>query len=335
MLEGRAFDWRETRRRRTGFTRWVVNTLRRAPDLPIDVPTPWLERVLRLRRHAAGLHRRVVTVNGHAIPYLDGGRGETVILVHGFADNKDTFVDLAAMLTPHYRVLLPDLLGFGEASRPDVFVWHPEVFTDVLATWINAVCGRSAKVHLGGNSLGGGVVIDYALKHAERLETLTLISSAGIKMPRQSYLRLELDQGRNPFVVETEAEYVELLDLLFGAPPPIPGALRRYLAGKFIADGPAYTKILQDLLVHEVDLTPRLPDLTMPTFLLWGDRDRFIDVSAGRLAHQQIPDSRLVVMHGVGHAPHLEAVEDTGVLLLRFLADHRIEPIAQASSLAG
>src|SRR6478735_3598161 len=75
-----------------------------------------------IERWRADLERKeIVLSDGTRIAYLEGGGGEPLVLVHGFGADKDNFTRVARWLTPHYRVIVPDLVGFGEsAHRADV-----------------------------------------------------------------------------------------------------------------------------------------------------------------------------------------------------------------------
>ena len=68
-------------------------------------------------RRFGGLSTRTARVGKFDMPYLEGGKGEALMLIHGFAGDKDNFTRIARFLTPHHRVLIPDLPGFGEATR--------------------------------------------------------------------------------------------------------------------------------------------------------------------------------------------------------------------------
>ena len=295
-----------------------MQALQRAPSLPVTVPGQVVESLLAVRRFAAGLRRRVVRVRQFEIPYLEGGTGEPLVLVHGFSDNKDTFVDAARGLTPRFRVILPDLLGFGEASRPTDFTFDLPNWTEVFAETIDAL--GLDRFHLGGNSLGGAICALYALEHPERVRSLTLIGSAGVSMPRPSELQLQLERGRNPFCCDSFEGYQAFVRFVLERPPPIPYPVQRYLAEDFIARAPMHAKMMEDLVAVQPDLTPRLPQVRAPTLLLWGDRDRLIDLSAGRVFHRAVPRSELVILHGVGHCPQLEVPGRTAGLLRSFLA---------------
>ena len=210
-------------------------------------------------------------------------------------------------------MILPDLPGFGDASVPLDHTYAFDEFAALVGRFIDVLgCGPC---HLVGNSLGGAVITWLALERPDIVGSLSLLCAAGLEMPQPSPLQLRLDAGENPWVVNDYADYDALLRFVLEVPPPIPGPVRRQLADDMIARAPANQKILDDLLADDVDLTPRLREIDKPTFVLWGDRDRIIDISAGHLFRDRIDGARLVILHGIGHCPQLEAPRRTAALL--------------------
>jgi abhydrolase domain-containing protein 6 len=285
---------------------------------PLAVPRRVTQSLLVARRMAARLRRYTVRAGAFDIPYLAGGRGgDTIVLVHGFSDSKDSFVDVARMLCATHRLVLPDLPGFAEASQPVDFDYSLDGMVDVFEGFIDGL--GLDRFHLCGNSLGGAISAAYALRRPERVRSLALIGAAGVPMPRPSELQVRIEAGENPFVCSSLDDHAALMRLLFERPPLIPAPLRIHLAQEYIARAPMNAKILDDLLANEFDLTPELGGIRSPTLLMWGDRDRFIDVSAGRVYHRHIPDARMVILHGVGHVPQYEVPGSTARLLRGFL----------------
>ncbi len=91
------------------------------------------------------------------------------------------------------------------------------------------------------------------------------------------------------------------------------------MADDYIARAPMFTKIMGDLLAADADLTPRLGEIEVPTFVLWGDKDRLIDLSVGHVYRDRVQDASMVVLHGIGHAPQYEAPRRTAALIQEFL----------------
>lgn len=301
-------------------SRQLIRALARAPALPVPLPVRMVDALLAARRRAAGLRRATVEIDGFALPYLEGGRGETVVLLHGFGDNKDSFVDAVHRLRARHRVVMPDLPGFGEASYRDDFDYRLANIAGVLHRFIATLGG--GPIHLVGNSLGGAIATRLAIDHPGELASLTLVDAAGVVMPTASPLQRRIDAGENPFVLRDESEYDAWIAFVLQRVPPMPWGVRRHFARQFVARAPIHGKILDDLLRPDDDLTAELAHVRTPTLVIWGSEDRLIDISVAHLLHERIRDARLVLLHDVGHCPQYEVPDRTADLLARFVAEH-------------
>lgn len=290
------------------------------------LPTPGKRsRLIRLvfgaRRRLGRVRPRVLRAGRFALPALVGGPEHDrvpLVLLHGFSDTKDSFVDVARVLTRTRRVVLPDLPGFSEASQP---VDHRYTIASMAALLVEALRELApAGAHLVGNSLGGAIAAYIGLEQPQWARSLTLIGAAGVRMPVPSAMQRHIEAGHNPFVVRSEDEYAAFVRFVVERSPPLPGPLVRRMARDFMARRAMNEKILAELVEDGLDLTERLPRLAVPTTLLWGDRDRLIDLSAGRAYHRAIPHAKLVVMHGIGHCPQVEAPGATARRILETVA---------------
>lgn len=297
-----------------------MRALARAPALPVPLPVRMVDALLAARRRAAGLRRASVEIDGFTMPYLEGGSGETVVLLHGFGDNKDSFVDAVHRLRARHRVVMPDLPGFGEASYRDDFDYRLANMAAIVRRFIAAV--SDGPVHLVGNSMGGAVVTRLAIDHPDAFASLTLVDAAGVVMPTPSPLQRRIDAGENPFALQHESEYDAWIAFVLQRVPPMPWGVRRHFARQFVARAPIHRKILDDMLRPDDDLTGELADVRTPTLVIWGSEDRLIDISVAHLLHERIRDARLVLLHDVGHCPQYEVPDRTADLLARFVADH-------------
>ena len=301
-------------------SRRLIRALARAPALPVPLPVRMVDALLAARRRAAGLRRASVEIDGFTMPYLEGGSGETVVLLHGFGDNKDSFVDAVHRLRARHRVVMPDLPGFGEASYRDDFDYRLTNMAAVMRRFIAAV--SDGPVHLVGNSMGGAVVTRLAIDHPDAFASLTLVDAAGVVMPTPSPLQRRIDAGENPFALQHESEYDAWIAFVLQRVPPMPWGVRRHFARQFVARAPIHRKILDDMLRPDDDLTAELADVRTPTLVIWGSEDRLIDISVAHVLHERIRDARLVLLHDVGHCPQYEVPDRTADLLARFVADH-------------
>jgi abhydrolase domain-containing protein 6 len=282
-------------------------------------------RLVRLvfgaRRRISGVQPERLRAGRFEIPALVGGpagAGAPVVLLHGFSDTKDSFVDVARVLTRTRRVVLPDLPGFSEASQP---LDHRYTVASMAEILVEALRERTpAGAHLVGNSLGGAIAAYMALEHPQWARSLTLIGAAGVRMPVPSAMQRHIEAGHNPFALRSTEEYGAFLRFVLERRPPLPGPVAQRMARDFVARRAMNEKILRDLVDDDLDLTHRLRELAVPTMLVWGDRDRLIDLSAGRVYHRTIPRARLVVMHGIGHCPQVEAPRATARRILETVA---------------
>lgn len=301
-------------------SRQLIRTLARAPALPVPLPVRMVDALLAARRRAVGLRRASIEIDGFTLPYLEGGTGETVVLLHGFGDNKDSFVDAVHRLRARHRVVMPDLPGFGEASYREDFDYRLTNMAAVVRRFIAAV--SDGPVHLVGNSMGGAVVTRLAIDQPEAFASLTLVDAAGVVMPTPSPLQRRIDAGENPFALQEEAEYDAWLAFVLQRVPPMPWGVRRHFARQFVARAPIHRKILDDMLRPDDDLTGELASVRTPTLVIWGSEDRLIDISVAHVLHEGIRDARLVLLHDVGHCPQYEVPDRTADLLARFVQEH-------------
>src|SRR5690606_34979350 len=134
------------------MSRWVIALLIAL------APERALRRINHHRRRAAGLTRREITLgDGSRYVYLEGGEGEPLMLLHGFGADKDHFTRVASYLTLDYRVIVPDLLGFGESDKPPHADYSPQAQAARLRMLASAL--GVGRVHLGGNSMGGQIAL--------------------------------------------------------------------------------------------------------------------------------------------------------------------------------
>jgi pimeloyl-ACP methyl ester carboxylesterase len=189
-------------------------------------PEQLVRRALGYERGLAGLVRNEAELaGGLRYVYLEGGRGEPLLLLHGFGANKDNFVRAAKYLTPRYRVIIPDHIGFGESAKPPKADYYSRAQAERLHT-LARVLGVS-KVHLGGNSMGGHIALAYAAQYPKEVASLWLLAPAGVWSAPPSEMRKRIEQGEeNPMIVKNEEEFARLVAGVTAVPLAIP---RRFL----------------------------------------------------------------------------------------------------------
>jgi abhydrolase domain-containing protein 6 len=128
------------------------------------------------QRRSADLVKKEVKVDDHRIVYLERGKGDTVLLLHGFGSNKDIWTAFAKYLKG-YHLVIPDIPGFGESSQILADSYDVESQVGRIARFVEVL--KLDKFHMAGNSMGGAFAAAYAAKHPEKILTLALLDTAG------------------------------------------------------------------------------------------------------------------------------------------------------------
>lgn len=282
----------------------------------------WLRGLLRGR---GGLVQKSIRVGGIDWPYLEGGNpaGRPLVLVHGFGGDKDNWSFYAPYLKDQgYRLVFPDLPGFGENDRslaPDYSIGAQAARLRDFLTALGI-----DKCHLGGNSMGGAIALRFALDFPERLLSLTLFNNAGVIGTEESELQQRVLQGESPLVPRTMADIDRLLAFVAYKPRWVPRQFKRVAFDEMKPHEALLEKIFGQLVEDALDrpLNDRLNEIRVPTQIIWGRHDRLIDVTCAVVQHQGIPHSELVIFEDVGHVPMIERPAATARHHLAFLAKH-------------
>lgn len=275
--------------------------------------------LLKVERSTGGFKQRNVEVEGLRIEYLEGGKGDVLVLLHGFSANKDNWIRIGKYLTPYFRVIAPDLPGFGESSLDPDGDYSIGIQVERVKAFIRALGIKS--FHLGGSSMGGSIAGAYAAMYPDDLKSLLLISPGGVVSSETSEMyRLIEEEKPNPLIAKSAEDYEYLMDFVFVKKPFIPGPVKKALIQEAIAHEPLYQKIFKQLL-SSVDspLEIVLEGLPVPTLIIWGAQDRVLHVSGAKILESVIPKARVEVIDAVGHLPMIEKPEETAKLYLSFL----------------
>jgi abhydrolase domain-containing protein 6 len=272
----------------------------------------------KLERNRAGVTVKKIDAGSWPTPYIEGGQGENVILLHGFGGDKDTFTRFARFLTPKYHVLSPDLPGFGENERRPNEKYSISEQAKRVITFAAAL--KLDKFHLVGNSMGGHLAGIVAADAPDKVLSVTLIDNAGINAPRPSERDELLKQGKNALVVDSEEDFDRLMDFLFFKRPFIPRPIKQYFAERALASREFNLKIFQDLGEDKFYLEKRFADIQAPILVIWGDHDRVLEISSIDVMKKINPAIQVKVMKDCGHTPQIERPQESAELTTAFIA---------------
>jgi len=281
-------------------------------------PEHAVRRALEFERRLAGLARKEAALpNGLRYVYLEGGKGEPLMLLHGFGANKDNFVRVAKYLTPHYRVVIPDHIGFGESAKPPKGDYSPRSQAERLRSLARAL--GMPKLHLGGNSMGGHIALTYAALFPAEVKSLWLLAPGGVWSAPASEVRKRIDAtGRNPMIVKNEEEFALLVAGVTAVPLPIPRRFLDVLAQERIRNHELEGQIFRQLAADSVE--QRVRGLATPALVVWGAQDRVLHPGSAGILQMLLTKSEVTLMPGVGHLPMLEQPEKSALDYLQFRA---------------
>ncbi len=281
---------------------------------------------IKIERSRSGLVPKTVRVNGDSVAYLEReGKGETIVLVHGFSAEKDHWVRFVRHIPEDYRVLAIDMPGHGDNVRDRGRKYDPESLGRGIAGTIEKLGLK--RFHIAGNSLGGLVSKLYASGHPGRVITLGLFDSAGIDSPTPSDFELALKKGENPFVVKSRDDYDRLNNYAFYRQPFDLGLMNSTMARKYIKRNDFNQKMFNDVIKTDTsennrELKAVMTRLKMPVFVIWGDKDRLLHVSSVEVYKQVIPQVEAVILKDCGHVPMVEQPKVSARHYAEFLQRH-------------
>jgi pimeloyl-ACP methyl ester carboxylesterase len=283
-------------------------------------PETAFKLAIDVQRRSAGLVKKEVQVDDHRIVYLEGGTGETIVLLHGFGGSKDQWTAFARYLKG-YHLVIPDVAGFGESSKvpTDNYSIESQVgridrFTEVL---------KLDQFHMAGNSMGGAYAATYGAKHPGKVLTLALLDTAGAPSPNKSEFLVQLERGNNLLLAGNTEDVEKLMALIYAKMPAIPPAFKKILIADWIARTPFNRKIWNDSQPLQLTLAPVLPRIQAPVLILWGDQDKMLDAGGVVFLEKNLKDYRTVIMKDTGHCPMIERPEETAKAYRSFLNEKR------------
>lgn len=281
-------------------------------------PGTLMDLAIAAQRQSAGLHSEEVQINGFKVHYLDSqGTGAPLMLVHGFGGNTDNWLAIAPELTAHFRLIIPDLPGFGASDAPTQADYTIQQQAARLAEFLSEI--GLQRVHLAGNSMGGAIVAAFAAAHPNRAASLWLVANAGVRNAPLTPVMQRLSQGElEALAPKTPEAYAELLDLVTEKPPPIPAVFKQVYGERAVARQALRQRQLEQLAQEQWAVEDHLQGLPVPTHILWGDKDQILHVGAVDSLMQILPSASKTVLPGIGHVPMLEAPGRTAKDYLAF-----------------
>lgn len=259
----------------------------------------------------AGGASRFLEWDGLRIHYRDEGAGPPLLLIHGTAASLHTWDAWVAELGERYRLVRLDLPGFGLTGPEPDHDYSIERRVDVLVALLDHLGIERATV--AGNSLGGYVAWQLAWRRPERVDALVLVDASGYPKGPSSGGNI-FDLGRVPVLgpllskLTPRALVAAGVRQAYGDPSvPSPELIDRYY--RLLRRAGNRQALLVALNRERRDDTARIPGITQPTLVMWGEEDQLVPVADAERFHEDLPKSQLVVYPEIGHLPMEETPE--------------------------
>lgn len=243
------------------------------------------------------------TVNGITIGYDDEGTGDTLVLVHGHPFDRSMWrPQVEHFSRKRWRVIAPDLRGYGESTVVPC-ITPLSVFAADIAALLDHL--NIDRVVLGGLSMGGQIVLEFARTYPDRLKGLILADT--FAQPETEEGRRKRHEMADRLLREGMSGYAT--EVLWKMVAPHNTAAGEHVSKMMHAAPPAGAAAALRGRADRPDYTPTLGTITVPTLVLVGSDDEYTPVADAEYMHERVPGSSLVVVDGAAHMPNLERAE--------------------------
>lgn len=278
-----------------------------------------LKSGIAMARVSAGLSLHTIKAGEYEWPYLSGGSGETVVILHGFGMHKDLMIPLAGQFTDRYRVIVPDLPAFGENKHIAGSDYGISPQSKRLKVFLSAL--KTKQMHLIGLSMGGGIASWFTAEYPDTVKSLTIIGSLGTNPGKESpALEAYRKDNTRTLCIKTRDDMERVFRLAYKYPPKFPEHFKEYLLPKYQRNHKIHTPIITQLVKEDLScMEPRLKMIKAPTLLLWGEEDQISPLRSARTFHRGIKNSRLVIIKDCGHVTFTDQPEKSFTAMKDFL----------------
>lgn len=262
----------------------------------------------------ASIQEETIQIDGLEVHYkiagqpFDSAQGKAVLVLHGWGGSSDSWKAVQVQLAQHgYRVIVPDLPGFGKTLAPRS-VWGLQEYLSFVHEFAEKLSLRS--FFLIGHSFGGRIAVKFAAQYPDLLYGLVLADSAGIP-------------GRPNFKTKLIRRFVKIGKIVLS--PRIFSWMRELAKGLLytLLRNSDYAKakgIMRETMkeILKENISSSLPSIKTPTFIIWGEKDRMTPLENAYVFQKNIPNAQLKVFPGVGHSPHLKIPEECASVIADF-----------------
>lgn len=259
------------------------------------------------------MQENFINIDEHKIRYLESGDSNNVlVLIHGLGASAERWEYVVPFFNKHFRVIAPDLIGFGYSDKPSVD-YTTDFFSDFLKKFMDKL--EISNPIIIGSSLGGQITAEYVAKN-NSVKKLILVSPSGLMKNStpalDAYIMAALypnpDTAKNAF------------EMMCGAPKEIDQKIiEGFVARMQLPNAKmAFMSTLLGLRNSKI-ITEKLSSITIPTMLIWGELDPVIPIKHADAMISALKDCKFFSMTGCGHTPYVDNPQDFVKIVMKFL----------------
>lgn len=260
------------------------------------------------------MNEKFINIDESKIRYLESGNSdETLVLVHGLGASAERWEYVIPHFQEHFRVIVPDLIGFGYSDKPLVD-YTTEFFSEFLKKFLDKL--EITNPVIVGSSLGGQITAEYTINNNSSVQKLVLVSPSGV----MKHSTPALDAYVMAALYPNEQAAQSAFEMMSGASKDIdPKIVEGFVKRMQLPNAKmAFMSTLLGLKNSQI-LTERLSSITIPTMVVWGELDPVIPVKYADSIVSTIRDCRFYRMDGCGHTPYVEDPNAFAKIVMEFL----------------
>ena len=257
-----------------------------------------------------------IKVGDIQLAYTDTGLGQPVVLLHGYPFNRSLWNEQVNALSNSFRVITPDLRGFGESDATPGAATMNRMAQDVAALLDHLEVSRAV---IGGLSMGGYVALAFYKQFPSRVRALVLADTRA---------QADTEEGKQTRFQQAEKALAE------GMAGIADSMLPKLLTPETVSKHPEVVKRVRDMMLktkpegaagallgmaEREDQTSLLSQISCPTLILVGKEDPITPIADSEKMHREIAGSRLAVIENAAHVSNLERTDQFNAELMRFL----------------
>jgi len=250
-----------------------------------------------------------ILINGLKINYKIAGQGPAILILHGWGGSSDSWIQVQEILAREgFKVICPDFPGFGKSKTP-FEPWGVKEYGNFVLNLTKIL--ELQNFFLLGHSFGGRVAIKFSVLYPEKIKSLILCDSAGIKQKWGigEKLIFQISKIGNAIFTPTPLrrfkDKAKNLFYIF--------LRHRDYAKADVTIRETIKKVLTE------DLLKDLPQIKIRTLIIWGESDKLVPVKYAHIFKEKIENSELKILPKIGHSPHLEVPEKLAEIIINFL----------------